>query len=163
MISSSKRVLYIDPKRKLDFYQLEELLHDTIEHDFLLDQLLYESFEGREDDMTSALLDCLSGVLGSKRELDQIIISGMKNGPNLLVIDDLEFIAESIYSDRIRNCFVRTFFCWKFVFETESKAQNSDRELQYAPETKRSLSPLKNFYKKFTKIVRELVSLNDMR
>ena len=116
MISSSKRVLYIDPKRKLDFYQLEELLHDTIEHDFLLDQLLYESFEGREDDMTSALLDCLSGVLGSKRELDQIITSGMKNGPNLLVIDDLEFIAESVYSDRIRNCFVCTFFLLKVSF-----------------------------------------------
>ena len=116
MISSSKQVLYIDPKRKLDFYHLEELLHDTIEHDFLLDQLLYESFEGREDDMTSALLDCLSGVLGLKKELEHIIISGMTSGPNLLVIDDLEFIAESVYSDRIRNCFVRTFFFVESLF-----------------------------------------------
>ena len=123
MISSSKRVLYIDPKRKLDFYQLEELLHDTIEHDFLLDQLLYESFEGREDDMTSALLDCLSGVLGLKKELDQIITSGMKNGPNLLVIDDLEFIAESVYSDRIRNCFVRTFFVESLFLKLNPKLE----------------------------------------
>ena len=71
MISSTKRVLYIDPKRKLDFYQLEELLHDTIEHDFLLDQLLYEPFEGREDDMANALLDCLSKILGLKKQFGE--------------------------------------------------------------------------------------------
>ena len=71
MISSTKRVLYVDPKRKLDFYQLEELLHDTIEHDFLLDQLLYESFEGREDNMANALLDCLSRILGWSKHFDQ--------------------------------------------------------------------------------------------
>ena len=31
----------------------------------------------------------------------------MENGPNLLVIDDIEFIAECVYNDRIRNWFVR--------------------------------------------------------
>lgn len=31
----------------------------------------------------------------------------MENGPNLLVIDDIEFIAECVYNDRIRNWFIR--------------------------------------------------------
>ena len=83
------QILYIDPKRKLDYEELEDRVIDQFEHDYMLDSFSYETLEGMEDDMTNGLIQLLEVV-----DYTPLV-------PKLIVIDDLDFIVRTPTVDRL--------------------------------------------------------------
>ena len=85
----SNQILYIDPKRKLDYEELEDRFIDQFEHDYMLDSFMHETLEGIEGDMTNRLIELLEKLDDSPQV------------PELIVIDDLDFIARTQIVDRL--------------------------------------------------------------
>ena len=83
------QILYIDPKRKLDYEDLEDRVIDQFEHDYMLDSFMHETLEGIEGDMTNRLIELLEKLDDSPQV------------PELIVIDDFDFIARTQIVDKL--------------------------------------------------------------
>ena len=130
MQSAQHRALFIDPKRKLNFGSLEERIVEMLEHDCLLDQFMYEPLKGMEDNMAVALLDLLRSLAHEP--------------PDLIIVDDLDFIAQTQMKDHLSE---------KLLI-TEADDPSPDGSFE---------RDLKQFYTTFGHLIRQLVVTRDIR